>query len=202
MLTESEMEIADVFRNGLFGSYTIRELMKRTGRKTYTWTFNTVRKLGIMGILKIEAKGKSSICSINLDSRLAVLYLSLLDELEASSRKVPHLEELIYDTPIPFFTLLVGGSYAEGKQTKKSDLDICVLVDDAADKKRISNMLENKLMIPRLHPFVFRKSEFLEMLLNREANYGKLLFRKRLIAFGAENYYLIIKEAIDHGFRG
>ena len=202
MLTESEMEIIDVFRKDLFGSYTIRELMKRTGRKTYTWTFNTVRKLGKTGILRIEAKGKSSLCSINLDSRLAVLYLSLLDELEASSRKVPHLEELIYDMPVPFFTLLVGGSYAERKQTKKSDLDICVLVDDAADKKRISNMLENKLMVPRLHPFVFRKSEFLEMLLNKEANYGKLLFRKHMIAFGAENYYLIIREAIDHGFRG
>jgi predicted nucleotidyltransferase len=201
MLTESEMEIVNVFRKDLFGSYTMRELMKRTGRSTYTWTFNTVRKLRKMGILKIETKGKSSICRIDLDNRLAVIYLSLLDELEAHSRKIPHLDELIYEVPVPF-TLLVGGSYAEGKASTRSDLDICVLVDDFADTKKISNMLENKLMIPRLHPFVFRKSEFLEMLLNKEANYGKLLFRKHLIAFGAENYYLIIREVIDHGFRG
>ncbi|MCX6814651.1 MAG: nucleotidyltransferase domain-containing protein [Candidatus Aenigmarchaeota archaeon] len=202
MLTESEMEIIDVFRKDVFRSYTMRELMKRTGRKTYTWTFNAVKKLVKMGILKIEIKGKSNICRIDIDSRLAVLYLSLLDELEAHSRKIPHLEELVYEIPVPFFTFLVGGSYAEGKHTKKSDLDVCMLVDDTADTKKITNMLENKLMIPRLHPFVFRKSEFLEMLLNKEANYGKLLFRKHLIAFGAENYYLIIKEAMDHGFRG
>lgn len=201
MLTESEMEIIDAFRKDLFGSYTIRELMKRTGRKTYPWTFNTIKKLGKMGILRIEAKGKSNICSIDLGSRLAVLYLSLLDELEAQSRKIHHLDELIYEIPV-LFTLLIGGSYAEGKQNRKSDLDICVLVDDAADKKKISNMLENRLMVPRLHPFVFRRSEFLEMLLNKEANYGKLLFRKHLIAFGTENYYLIIKEAMEHGFRG
>jgi hypothetical protein len=63
-------------------------------------------------------------------------------------------------------------------------------------------MLDNKLMVPRPHPLVFRKPEFMEMLLNKEANYGKMLFRKHLIAFGAENYYLIIREAIEHGFRG
>ena len=45
------------------------------------------------------------------------------------------------------------------------------------------------------------KMNFLEMLLNKEQNYAKLIFEKDF-DFGAENYYLIIKEAIENGFKG
>jgi hypothetical protein len=202
MLTKDETDVIDVFRKDLFRSYTIRELMKAMGRKTYTWTFNTTKKLVKLGMLNMETKGNSNICSINLYSPLAFSYLSLLDETEAVSRKIPRLDELINEIPTHFFTLLVGGSYVEGKQTQKSDLDICVIVDDAADTQKIQRMLDNKIMIPRLHPFAFRKSEFVKMLLSKEANYGRMLFRKRLIPFGAENYYLMIREAVENGFRG
>ena len=202
MLTKDETDVIDVFRIDVFRSYTIRELMKATGRKTYTWTFNATKKLVKLGMLNMETKGNSNICSINLYSPLAISYLSLLDETEAVSRRIPRLDELINEMPAPFFTFMVGGSYAEGIQTKKSDLDVCVIVDDAADTQKIQRMLENKIMIPRLHPFVFRKSEFVKMLLSKEANYGRMLFRKRLIAFGAGNYYLMIREAVENGFRG
>jgi len=202
MLTENEAEIVNVFRKDVFRNYTIRELMKITGRKTYTWTFNATKKLAGMGIIKMETKGAYRLCSINLYSALAISYLSLLDETETAARKIPRIEELINEIPTPFFTFLIGGSYAEGRQTKGSDLDVCVIVDGKTDTKKIQNMLENKAMIPHIHPFVFTKSEFIGMLLNKEANYGKMLFIKRLIAFGAENYYLMIREAIEHGFRG
>jgi len=202
MLGTHEIEIIDIFRRDLFKSYTIRELMKKTGRKTYTWTFNSAKKLAKKGILKMEKKGNVKICTINLYSHIAISYLALLDTMEAFYKKIPRLSELISEIPTPFFTFMIGGSYAEGKQTKESDLDVAVIIDDNADAKKIQRILENKIMIPRIHPFVFRKSEFIQMLLDKEANYGKMLFRKHLIAFGAENYYLMIREAIEHGFRG
>lgn len=202
MLTKNEIGIIDVFRKDIFGKYTIRELMKKSGRKTYTWIFNTTKKLAKLGIINIETKGKSKICSINLYSPLSVLYLSLLDKTEAVSRKIPNLDELINEMPTNFFIFLIGGSYAEGKQKPKSDLDVCVIVDNSINTKKIQNMLENRIMVPRIHPFVFRKSEFIDMLLSRESNYGKMLFRKHLIAFGSQNYYFMIRGAIEHGFRG
>jgi predicted nucleotidyltransferase len=202
MLTKNEIEIIDVFRKDLFEKYTIHGLMKKSGRKTYAWTFNTVKKLAKMGIIKFEIKGRSKLCSINLYNHLTISYLSLLDKMKTASRKIPHLDELINEMPVSFFIFLIGGSYAEGKQTARSDLDVCVIVSDKINKRRIQNILDNKFMIPHLHPFVFRKSEFVNMLLNKEANYGKMLFKKHLIAFGAENYYVILREAIEHGFRG
>jgi len=72
------------------------------------------------------------------------------------------------------------------------------------DSKKIFAVLKNKgeLMIPPAHVYVFTKMEFLQMFLSKEENYGKLIFKNRIIMFGAENYYLILKEAIENGFRG
>lgn len=191
MLTKDETEIIDVFRRDIFGRYTIRELMKKTGRKTYPWIFNAVKKLGKMGILKIEVKGKSNICSINLSSQLAVSYLALLDETEAASRKMPKASEFLEGVPTPFFTFILGGRPES----------FCVIADDCADTRRIREALGSRVA-PGSKLLVVRKSEFLQMLLSREPNLAKLLFRNRLILFGAKNYYLIIREAIEHGFRG
>ena len=53
-----------------------------------------------------------------------------------------------------------------------------------------------------VHLYVFKKSEFLTMLLDKKANYGKEIVKNNLLLFGAENYYKIISEAIEHGFHG
>lgn len=204
MITKRELRIVDIFRRDLFNSYTIRELMKKLKTGSYSWTFNAVKKLQRQGIILFEKKGHSTLCRINLDSQLAITYLSLLDELEALSRNIPNIQEIRGVIPTDYFTLLVAGSYAEGKQTKRSDLDVVVIVDDQADVRKILNAVKNKgdLLIPKVHPYVFKREEFLKMLLAEEENYGKLVFKKRLIFFGAENYYFIIKEAIRNGFRG
>ena len=207
MLTKKELEIMDIFRKDLFREETIRSIMKSISKSSYTWTFNTVKKLIRSNLLLHKKKGKSTICSLNIDSLNSVYYLSLLDYLEASNAGyVPYknIIELINNIPVIYFSFIVTGSYAEGKQTKKSDIDICVIIEDDSDKKRVYNHLFNKgeLMIPKVHPLVFTKSEFVQMLLDKEENYGKLLYKKRLIYFGAENYYLIVKEAIRNGFRG
>ena len=204
MLTKNEFMVIDLFRRDLFRSYTIREMMKKIGKETYTWTFNTVKKLSKLGIISIDEKGMSNICRINLDSPLAMTYLSVLDELEANSRNIPNVKELIEAVPLSFFTFIVTGSYAEGRQAKRSDIDIVVIVEDSCDTRAVLNTLKNKsdIMIPEIHSYVFKKSEFLGMLLSRDMNYGKLLFQKRLIFIGAENYYLTIKEAIRSGFKG
>ena len=204
MITGKELEIVGVFRRNLFSSYTINELMKKLKTGSYSWTFNAVKKLHRQGIILFERKGHSTLCRIDLKSHLAVTYLSLLDELEALSKNIPNIEEIREVIPTDHYILLVAGSYAEGKQGAKSDLDVVVIVDDSADSRKILNAVSNKgdLLIPAVHAYVFRREEFLNMLLAKEENYGKLVFRKRLVFFGAENYYLIVREAIRNGFTG
>ena len=205
ILTKEELKIVELFRNNLFSSYTIREIMKKINKKSYNWVFRTVNKLHKEEIINIHAKGGSNICSINLNNQLTLNYLSLLEKLNIP-KKLPqeNILKLINSIQVSYFTFIVTGSYAEGKAAKKSDLDVVVLVENKKDSKRIFTILKNKgdLMIPPAHVYVFSRDEFLKMLLDGEENYGKQIFKNRILFFGAENYYSILKEAIENGFRG
>ncbi len=204
ILTKEELKILELFKNNLFESYTIRGIMKKINKKSYNWVFRAVNKLNKKGIISIESKGGSNICSINLNAPLTLSYFSLLERLKIP-KKLPlkNISELINSICVSYFTFIITGSYAEGKATKKSDLDIAVIVENKEDSKKVFTILKNKgeLMIPPVHVYVFTKKEFLEMLLSKEKNYGKLIFEKNIIIFGVENYYLILKEAIENGFR-
>ncbi len=206
MLTKEQLKILDLFRKDIFREYTIRELTKKINKTSYTWTFNVVKNLYKSGILNLIKKGKANLCSINLDNNLTITYLSLLDELNSYAKRLPwkNINKLLNLIDTPYFTFLIAGSYATGKQTSKSDLDVVIILDDAVDIKstliKIKN--EGELMIPEVHPYVFTRPQFMEMLTSDEVNYGKLIFQKHLIIFGASNYYKIIKQAIKNGFRG
>jgi len=206
MLTKKEAEVIEIFRQDILSEYTIRNLMKKLGKASYPWVHKTIQKLAKLSLINIKTSGKNKICSANLNNLTLLKYLSILEEEYAASMNLPinNIYELLNLIPLAYYSFLVTGSYAAGKAAKKSDLDIVVLVEDGVGTKSILIRLVNKgeLMMPSVHPYVFTRSEFLEMLLSEEENYGKLIFRKRLILFGAENYYLIIKEAIKHGFRG
>lgn len=206
MLTKEEIKIIELFRKNLPNDYTIREIMKKTSKKSYNWTFKTVKKLNKLGIINFKKNGHSNMSSLNLDNFLTLVYLSLLEEFNINSKKLPkkNISELINSIPLSYFTFMISGSYAAGKPEKKSDLDVIILIEEGINAKKILTVLKNKgeLMIPEVHPYVFTKSEFLQMLLSDEENYGKQIYKNRIIAFGAENYYFILKQAIKNGFKG
>ena len=204
MLTEKELRIIELYRKNIFASYTIREAKKKINTKSYGWVHNAIKKLKIENILKCEEKGNSILCSINLEEQKASTYLSLIEETSSSIKKVPNLKKIMELMPSNFYILLIGGSYADGSFTEKSDIDVIVIMDKKEDRKFLLNKLSNEgdLMIPKLHPYVFTREEFLEMLTNKEENYGKEIAKKHIIISGAEIFYKIVREAIENGFRG
>ncbi len=70
------------------------------------------------------------------------------------------------------------------------------------DTKHISAEINyaSELSIPQGHPYVFKKSEFLEMLTNNDANYGKEIAKNNIVILGGQAYFQIIHEAIKNGF--
>jgi hypothetical protein len=77
-----------------------------------------------------------------------------------------------------------------------------IVVDNSMETKRVYAELKLycELNIPPIHLYVFKESEFLEMLLNNEANYGKEIALNNLILHGGQIYYKILAEAIKNGF--
>jgi len=206
MLTKEELKIMDFFREDLFRKYSIREIMRELSKKSYSGVFNIIKKLEKLAIIQIEERGHANICSLNLNNSKTLNYLSLIEQLNAISAKhLPqkNIKELVSAIKTPFFIFLITGSYANRKHTAKSDLDIVVIIDDSTDKRGLKATLrKGELMIPNVHPYVFTVSEFLEMLTNKEENYGKEIARNKMVIYGAHAYYRILKEAIEYGYKG
>jgi len=203
MLTKKELQIIELFRKNIFSDFTILEIMKRLGTKSYSWTYNSIKKLQKEDIILIERKGQSQLCRINLHNQKTIVYLGLLEELNALEKNIPNFKKISELMPLDFHILIITGSYVDKKFNKESDLDVVVIIDSENEKKWILNKLKNEgdLMIPQLHPYVFTRKEFLEMLTNKEENYGKEIDKKHLILGGAELFFKILREAISYGYK-
>jgi len=204
-LTREELKLLEPFRANPLVSLNIRGIAKNSGKNSYRWVFGATKKLARLGILAMETRGGSNFYFLNLSSTLALTYLALLEQLRIpGDLPAKNIQRLISLVPASYFSFIVTGSYARGNATKKSDLDVVVIAESDYDAKKAMAVLTNEgeLMSPKAHVFSFSKGDFLKMLLDKGENYGKQLFRNRLILFGSENYYLILREAIEHGFRG
>jgi hypothetical protein len=57
-----------------------------------------------------------------------------------------------------------------------------------------------EMNIPPVHLYVFKMQEFLQMLLSKEANYGKAIALDNLILYGGAGYFKVMAEAVQNGF--
>lgn len=141
---------------------------------------------------------------LNLDNPFLIQALQYLEALR--SLDFPKLEiimEAISRIPVKNYCILVFGSYAENKQTKNSDFDVCFLIENKQAEKKIKPYFNevklNYAVKIDEHYIIF--NDFVEMLLREEENLGKQIFRVHKLFFNADIYYRLVKEAYKNGFR-
>ncbi len=186
---------------------TYSDVQRITKKKSKGYIYGALKRLEKEKIVVGEKVGKSILYSLNLSSTNAQNYVGFLHEYTSWNQKhIPlHIIENIKNKiPTKFFILLLTGSFVKKTQIKSSDLDMVIICGDNEDPKKILAQInyESEMSIPKVHPYVFTKKQFLGMILDDEENYGKETVRNRFIFYGGSQYYAIINEAIKHGFRG
>jgi predicted nucleotidyltransferase len=200
MLTKNQLEILNLYRKNIFLESSILELKKKLKKNSYQRIYEAVKELEKEEIIKIKKIGNSSICEISL-SQKSISLLSQIDEQESFSIKIPNIEKILDFKEFLDDIVLITGSYARRTQTSKSDIDLVIITKDDAFKKQ--KLIENLtiLFIPKIHPITITYKDFIEMLLDKKENYGKEIFKNRLLFRNSKRYYELIKEAINNGFR-
>jgi predicted nucleotidyltransferase len=201
MITKNKLGILNLFRKNIFLKISILQLAKRLKKKSYPKIYGAVKELEKDKIIKSEKIGNSNIISINLNSE-SILELSYLDEQESFCRKIPNITKILDFKEFLDDIIIITGSYASGKETSKSDIDLVIITKDDIFKKQ--KLIDNttSLLIPKIHPIVISYKDFIEMLLDARENYGKEIFKNKLLFRNSRRYYELIKEAIKNGFRG
>lgn len=201
IITKNELKILNMFRKYLFLKTSIRNIMKKINSKSYQRVYEAVESLNARNILNLEKIGNTNLISLNM-SRETFAILAFLDEQEGN--KIPNYSKIIEIKEISDYLILATGSYAKGNASKKSDLDLVIIVPNKENVVNIQKLVENMTMlfIPKIHLYVFTKKDFIEMLKDKKVSYGKEIVKKNIILKNAQMYYELLKEAIENGYKG
>ena len=203
-LTGGELRILSPFVKEPWRVFTLGDIKKISRQKSHHYVYDSLNKFAMKNITNIERRGNTNLYKLKTNEE-AIGYISFLEYMIREQAKVPHknLAKIAEKIKGSYYSMIITGSYAEGKQTKKSDIDIIIIIPNNESKKMYEIALkEGELMIPEIHGFVFTENEFYLMLTNKEFNLGKETARKHLIFSGAESYYKILFRALENGFTG
>ncbi|MFH1505918.1 MAG: nucleotidyltransferase domain-containing protein [archaeon] len=203
MMNKQHEIIAELVKTPWKGA-TFKQIKALSKKKSESYIYNTLKAFVKQNILKEEKIGNNILYRLNLNSLKTLAYAGFIAEYTAWNSSLPlkDLNRIAKKIPADFFIMLVTGSYAKKQQKKGSDLDLIIISNKKPEKIQAELTHECELNIPKIHLYVFKKTEFLAMLLDKKANYGKEAAKNNNILFGAQNYFRIIGEAINHGFTG
>ncbi|MDD5133570.1 MAG: nucleotidyltransferase domain-containing protein [Candidatus Nanoarchaeia archaeon] len=206
-MIKKESDILYCFAKEPWKKYTFTELKKVSKKKSRSYIENVLKKFVKDKIIKQEYVSHLPIYSLNLASTKARIFSGFVLEYFGWNKKyIPYnnLQKLMDKILYKNYIFLITGSYANEKQTKKSDIDIVILIEDLCESKKVYAELSQlaELNIPQIHLYVFKHSEYKEMLLNKENNYGKEIAKNCLILTEGQTYIKLIKEVMENGFNG
>jgi len=205
MLTENQLKIFEPLTKNILKEYSIKEIKESSREKSNNAMALALKRFKEENIVTERKVGKSLLYTLNIDNDLAFYYLAILNNkkiLNPVKRAVKRIKEDV-EKKTSFYSLVIFGSYATGKQTKESDLDIAVFIENENKRKEIESALKSsELKTPlNIHGHVISKDEFLEMLKTDEENLGKQIARKHLSIYNSSIFYSLLKKGIKNGFR-
>jgi predicted nucleotidyltransferase len=204
-MLKKESELLHLFAKEPWKSYTFTEVKKLSKKKSRSYIEQVIKKFVDGEILKKENVGKLPVYSLNISSVLARNFGGFVLEYYGWKKKhisYDDLQKIMKIIPYRSYVFIVTGSYARGRQTEGSDIDVVILIEDSSEPSRVYAELSHycELNMPPIHLYVFRYNEFIEMLCNNEINYGKEIAKNSLILTGGEIYIKLMGEAIYNGF--
>lgn len=199
MLTKGQLNLLSVLKKDIFASLTFKQIKQQSRQKSNNIIQIALKEFQKQDLVKTKETGDVTTYSLSLNNNLTLSYLNLINESEINKSKIP--KNILEDIKnrvfkhTEFFILIVFGSYAKSEATKKSDLDIAVIVESEQTKKEFAPFLETikrREIIP-IDYHIFTRIEFLDMLKADFENVGKQIFKSNIVYYGYITYCNLIK---------
>jgi predicted nucleotidyltransferase len=204
MLTPKQTKIFEAFLNKPYAELTYRKIKEHSKEKSNSAVQKAITKFQTEGLVKKKEVGNIILYSADLTNTNTLSYFDILTKerlppLAKNTIKIIK-EELINTT---FTSIALFGSYAEGKQKEKSDLDIAIFVNSQEDKKRCELSMKTAELksILKIDAHIITKEEMLQMLKDKHENLGKQIAHKHLMIQNPTIFYSIIEEGMNNGFK-
>jgi len=204
MLTPKQIKILSAFLRKPYKELTYKEIKHISKDRSNSIIQKAIGTFLQQNLIKKRGVGNIFLYQLNLKNSVVFSYFDILIQEKmsiAAKKTILKIKEELSD--LEFISIVIFGSYAEGTQTEKSDLDIAVFVNTIEDKKRGELALKAAAFktILNIDFYVFTKKEMLEMLRDKFENVGKQLAYKHLVIHNPIIFYGILEEGIDNGFK-
>lgn len=168
---------------------TIREISKNI-QSDYRITYTATQNLIARNIIISKTVGKSTLCELN-PSYYGIQIYQAENERKKELLKKSDIKQLYTEimTKIDssIFIFLIFGSYATGKSTKNSDIDMMFISPEKDFEEKISHIVS--LLPLKTHVLVFTEKEFVRMKDAKKSNVVTEAIESNVILYGVESYY-------------
>ena len=200
-LTKTSTEILAFLSSRIRESFTVRQIAKAIGKDykiTYTHDHATSRATYIIA----EKKPPVTYCRLNLKGNSTLL--AYIEGVRASRffEKHKDIEILVNDLTskisLPFFTLILFGSYVKGKPSPRSDLDVLLIVPERSFEKEVEAAVGSVQRVSpvTIHETILSSSEFMELLKQKKTNVAWEAIDNRIVPYGAEMLFKMLEEVL------
>lgn len=173
-------------------AYTMHELSKIL-HIPYATFYRTVQRIN--DLINITPVGKAKTITLkNNDITHAQLTIASHEEKKAhikSNRLIKHLNE---ELPQTKDIILLFGSYAKGKETPQSDIDIMII-----NKKGESDLQLPKFTLlhdKEVNIMTFTEKEYASMLKGEEENVGKQALKGHIVLNNPKRFWELVLNAL------
>jgi predicted nucleotidyltransferase len=194
IFTKTEIRVLELFISRIADSFTIREV-SRLIKKDLKIVYTSIKNLILKEFLLKEKNGLRINYKKNSEELAYIEHLRKEQFFKKHDLLKIYISDFLRKNKKKFFVLLVFGSYASGKETKKSDVDLLAILpsEDEAFERQLKASLANA---PQdFHVTFITEESFREMLSKRDqVNAVNETLNNHMILYGAEQYYSLVGE--------
>ncbi len=182
---DNKLKIVNYLGKNLGQSFTMHGLSKLI-KVPYATFYRTIQEM--KDLLRIQTVGKSKTISLNMENPAIRSYLTISSDEEKKEflKKQPIINKIASELQTKD-TVLLFGSHAKGNERESSDVDILVINKNG--EKTISFSKYELLFKKKINPIFATKTEFTQMLKEKEENVGKQALRGHIILQNPEAFW-------------
>lgn len=182
---DNKLKIINYLGKNIGGHFTMHELSKLVSIP-YASFYRTVQQM--KDVINIEPIGRSKTISLKINNPVLKAYLNISSDEERIEflQRQPVIKKITNELDTKFIVVLFG-SYAKGKETETSDIDILVINKDG--KKSLSFSKYELLFKKKINPIFITRKEFKGMLKDKEENVGKQALKEHIILNNPEGFW-------------
>lgn len=194
MISKKQIGLVEVLRKNLHRSLSFSELKKESGISSNNFIQGSLEKFRGEEIIESKKRGGAKFYSLKVFPK-TVHYFPIIsfDRYDVPEDIIEAIIDEASRESI-FFSLVVFGSYAKNEQTKKSDIDVCLIVGGGVDGFEARMKRVARKSIKKIHYYIFSEKEFKAMLDSEKENVGKEIARHNLVYYNAGAFYKLIEK--------